>query len=215
MKGNRFFPSVRGVRRGPAGVAARGSVAVLVAAGVAAVPAVAQAAPIAAASSGAALCSGVSSSQVASVVGWTVPSAISSDVHTVFDKKLGISETGTVCTYGAATSITSMQHLVIFTYSTLSKVPPRATALSEIKASLQSSEKKLPKGSKFTYTINHAFGVTSFFGKISSSEDGMNFTFEFAEGWSGTKVAGATVASAIPEAKAQALEKLALDNFGI
>jgi hypothetical protein len=178
-------------------------------------PAVAQARPLALASTGAALCSGVSASQVSGVVGWSVPAPTETTEENVFDKKLHIHEDDTVCTYGTVKSVTSLGHLVTFSYATLSSAPSRTTALADIKASFKKSQSQLGKGSKITYSISNTFGVTSLFAKVIASQDGFHFTFEFAYGWKGTRVAGALVDSGVPESTAQALEKLALGNFGV
>ena len=162
------------------------------------------------------LCSGVSPSQVSAVVGWSVPAATTSVNNDYFDQALGIHENDVECTYAKqATSLASVEQDVVLSYETLSKVPSRTVALRDIKNGFAKAEKGMPAGSSITYSITHTFGVTSIFTKVTAKESTFTFTFEFAFGWRGTKVAGGWVESGLPEAKVQALEKLALDNFGI
>lgn len=181
------------------------------------VPALAQASPRPLPeTSGSALCSGVSPSQVQGVVGFSVPAAVATTTSDYFDKTLGIHENSVVCTYGGtATSLTAMQHDVTLIYETLSKVPPRTVALAEIRADFTKEAKEMPPGSTFTYKFSQAFGVTSLWAKVSAKEGTFSFTFEYAVGWQGTKVAGGWVDSGLAQSKVQGLEKLALANMGI
>jgi hypothetical protein len=156
------------------------------------------------------LCSGVRPSQVAAIVGHPVP-APTAAVNS--SGSMGIIETDTLCTYAQITSLASMQQEVGMAYVTLSKVPARSTALSYIEQAMKKAQQS--QGTKWTYTINGKFGVTNIYAQAVSANSGFGFTLEFAAGWKGKKIAEAIVFSALPQTKVYALEKLAINNFGV
>lgn len=216
---NTAVPAVRkaGPSRAGTPVIARGLLAGVTAlTGLLAVPSAAQAAGAPRpASSAAAVCDGVSSKQIEGVLGFSVPTAVVSTSTSTFDKKLGITEHSTVCTYGTPTSIASMQHEVVMLYATLSKAPSRTVLIPSLKAQLAKAAKNMPKGSKESYAFTTVSGVPSLWWKIQASEGPISFTFEYSIGWQGTKVAGGWVASSQPQSNVEGLEKLALSNFGM
>ena len=170
---------------------------------------------IAPAPSGAALCHGVSANAVSRVVGYRCRGPTAVTTADTFDKTLGIHETSTDCVYGKATSAASGQRYVTLDYETLSKAPPHAAAVADIRAAFAEAVKRLPPGGKAIYKVSTALGVTTLFAEVTTKVLGESFTFEVDFGWMGTKVAGALVLYNMSESKLKALEILALNNWGI
>ena len=157
-----------------------------------------------------ALCSGVSPAQVSAIVGHPVPgptAVVNSNTS------MGLAETGTLCTYAHITSLASMQQEVALAYVTLSKAPTRATALSFIKNAMKKAQQS--QDAKWSYSITDKFGLTNIYAQAVSANSAFSFTLEFAAGWRGKKVAEAVVFSALAQPKVYALEKLAINNFGM
>lgn len=179
-----------------------------------ALPAVAHAAPRPAPSvSSASLCNGVSAGQISSVVGWAVSSPKASTDHSYFDKKLSIHESDVTCAYSA--SATTTPKGVRFIYGTLSKAPAKSAVLADIKGGFGNGILKAPKGMKLTYSVSTLSGVFVVTVLLDFNVPGQHFTEQILLGWQGTKVAVAVVFSPVAKSKLQALELLALHNFGM
>lgn len=156
------------------------------------------------------LCNGVRPSQVAEVMGYPVPAPT---VSSSSDSSLGLVGTFTLCLYAHPTSPASMQQEVGLSYITLSHVPAKATALAFIKRALKKAQQS--KDSTWTYTLDNHFGMTNLYATATSTGGVFSFTVTVDVAWRGDKVAEAFVFSRLPKSKIYALEKLAIDNFGL
>jgi hypothetical protein len=159
---------------------------------------------------GTSLCSGVRPSQIEAVVGYPVPAPTASSGSS---SSMGLIASFTTCLYAHATSIATIQREVGLNYVILSRAPAKETALAFIKAALKKAEQS--KGSKWSYTLDNHFGMTNLYATATSTTDGFSFTVTFDVAWSGKKVAEAFVFSSISKVKIYALERLAIDNFGM
>ena len=159
-------------------------------------------------------CGGVSAGAVSSAVGFSVPAPTASPITKhVMVTKLGIDESGTVCTYGAITSLASLSHLVIITYFTLSKAPSPSVALPYIKAQMAQSAAKVG-GQKLSYTLSNQNGVEWLYAKLKTTTP-VAMTIEFEVAWKGTAIASVEVPRALAKSKLTGLAKLAASNAGI
>lgn len=219
---DRMFPILPKIHQS-ASVAGRcGRILTSAAAGLAllAVPVVAGASTVlpALASFGAGLCAGVSPASVSSAAGFTVstPTPI---VHTnlTFDAKLKISEKETVCDYaGHAPSATApLGTSVSLAYETLSKAPTQAEGTADLQASFKAALAKMPAGSTIKYALTTVDQVSSIWFESIVKEGSESFGAQFQFGWKGTKVAGAYSFSPLSRTRLNALEGLALKNYGM
>jgi len=159
-------------------------------------------------------CGGVSAGAVSSAVGFSVPAPTPSPITKhILVTKLGIYETGTVCTYGAITSLASLPHLVIITYDTLSKAPSPSVVLPYIKSQMAQSAAKVG-GQKLNYTLSNQNGVEWLYAQLKTTTP-IAMTVEFEVAWKGTEVATVEVATALAKSKLTGLAKLAASNAGI
>jgi hypothetical protein len=159
---------------------------------------------------GSSLCNGVKPSQVAAVLGHPVPAPTASSSS---NSSNGITSTMTACLYAHVTSLASLEQEVGLGYLSFSKAPTKATALAFIKAALKKAQQS--KDATWTYTLDNHFGMTNLYATATSKGAPYNFTVTFDVAWSGTKVAEAFAFSRLSKVKIYALEKLAIDNFGM
>jgi hypothetical protein len=149
------------------------------------------------------ICNKVSASTVSSILGYTVPAAKPLTDSNVFDKKLGISGSVTDCTYGAETSLKSLQKVAFLSYEVISK----PIALGTIKSDIKAAEKKVGTGfSVKTYKGLHYPAL-----KLHFQEAGTSFTI--IEAIDGTKFAGAGLYGNQPVSTIAALAKLAMAAY--
>jgi hypothetical protein len=135
------------------------------------------------------LCRGVSARAVSGVVGYQVQPPKATVTAATFDETLHIDESRTDCIYQAVSPALVSAHEVTLDYERLSKSPPRAVVVADIKASLVSGARRLP-GAAISYSVVTRSGITSIFATISEGRPNAKFTYEFDSGWRGTKVAG-------------------------
>lgn len=119
----------------------------------------------------------------------------------------------TTCLYAHVTSLASFEQEVGLGYVRLSKAPAKSTALAFIKAALKKAQRS--KDAKWTYTLDNHFGMTNLYATATSTTAAYNFTITFDVAWNGNKVAEAFAFSSLSKVKIYALEKLAIDNFGM
>jgi hypothetical protein len=161
-----------------------------------------------------ALCRGVSAGAVSRAVGYQLHPPKATVTATTFDQTLHIHESSTDCIYQAVSPALVSAHEVTLDYERLSKSPPRAVVVADIKASLASGARRLP-GAAISYSVVTRSGITSIFATISEDRPNAKFTYEFDFGWRGTKVAGALIFQKLPFGTIAALEKLALANWDV
>jgi hypothetical protein len=146
------------------------------------------------------ICNKVSAASVSSIIGYKVPAGTATTFAIKPTKaNYGISGTNTICTYGAATSMTALLKDVSLTYEVTSK--PLTTS------EMQQSLKEASKEAKFTFSEYSGLGVPGFY--FSLSEAGI--TGQGITGVeNGTHYFGASVESkSVSKSTLAALAKLA------
>jgi hypothetical protein len=185
----------------------RATVLAVITLGLASLPAAVQAAPLPGASkvsSATATCDKVSASSVSSVVGHKVPDPKGLTVTSIFDAKLNVSATATLCSYGVVgASMSSLKKVVLLDYETLSSAIP----LAEIEKDENSTTTKLGRDVKF-----HSYGGLGVTGVEVSYLSGAT-PVTTVVGISGTKLAAASLYGTKDVSEVAALAKLAVKAY--
>ncbi|HMK96847.1 MAG TPA: hypothetical protein VK425_04820 [Acidimicrobiales bacterium] len=168
--------------------------------------AVAQIAPVAG-------CPGASA--VSGAAGVTVPAATPTTTqHTDTNTPFGtITDTTTICVYGAPTSLARMNYVLIV-FSHLSRSVPTAQVQPYLKQQLAATTSKMPPGVKWSYRFGTERGVPNLWITGSATIGTFHLSFIASFGYRGTKVAGAE-GIGMSEARVDAVEGVAFNAIGL